>query len=189
MSDADVQTLIKLKRIIRPENESITTLPSITKSVAKPLSISLADNRTSFQSEEMLSLPSPYPPSRFKLNVTQIKKWLSKKVEEKEEEELSEHELNIDEEDPIIQTEPISPKQPPPSTPVRVGPRAIKDFYMKFKNINKITSPVHLNKHSASLRYLQQIDKEYHIPHPMGLVKWNGKPNELNLQYFSSCKL
>ncbi len=174
---------IKLERFTTPK-QSFSSLPTAFKSTMKPLSVSIQEPTViTLGYEDYLNLPSPYPKTQFKLNHFRLKNLLSKKPANKEEEELSEHDANIDEEDPIIQTEPLSPRSPKISTPARVGPKAVAEFFAKYKGMNKITSPAHEKKPSATFKYLKKIEKMHYIPHPMGMVKWKGLPNELNLQY------
>ncbi len=131
-----------------------------------------------FNYSDYSSLPSPYPTSPIKLSSLQNKKWLDKEVPAPIELDESDHEIFMDDDEP----EQDDPRQQV-TTPAHTGTRAMLEFFTKYKNLYKNTSPAHSKSPSASYAYLLNIDKMKRIPHPMGLVKWKGQPNELNLQY------
>ena len=173
----------KLQMYVSP-SQSVATLPSvINKSSLRPLTKSVQESHSYlFSYDEYSSAPSPYPKAPFMLTQYQKKSWLSKKVEDNEE-ELSDHDDNFDEEEQDAPTDSLSPNSlRKRSTPARIGARAVAEFFAKYKGINKITSPANDKRASATYRYLKEVDQLHHVPHPMGMVKWKGQANELNLQ-------
>ncbi len=125
-----------------------------------------------FSYSEYADKPSPYPSTPIKLSSTQSKKWIEKKSPDSVDLDVSDHDIFVEEED--------SP-EPHPAHEAHTGTKAMHEFFATYQNLNKNTTPSKFA--SASYNYLMGVDKMKQIPQPMGVVKWKGQPNELNLQY------
>ncbi len=121
---------------------------------------------------------SPYPRGRIRPNHYRLQKWIAQRVSAKPDSNDSDHDAEGDDEEPETKRGAQDLY-----TPSRVGPRAMADFFEKYRNLNKSNSPSRCKRPSAACRYLRRIDQLHEVPHPMGIVKWRGAPNELNLQF------
>ncbi|MDR3547222.1 MAG: hypothetical protein P4M11_02910 [Candidatus Pacebacteria bacterium] len=169
--------------------------PSISKlqlssTPSTPSLLSMSEHKTG------ASTGRPYPLSPFKLSSKQYDKWMSRQFHEDIVCDDSVHDVMGDEEPEKKQEEGESTRRvhqslPPSPQPyqqqqqqIRAGAESIRDFYTKYKEINKSTSPFHQRRRSsAAYEYLHEIDKLHQLPKPMGIAKWRGPPTELNLQY------
>ena len=120
-----------------------------------------------------------YPSSKFKFNTTQMNRWLSRHIQEEAVCDESDHYV-LEEEEHDVEREPEkSPRQTPRP---KLGAEAMVEFYGKYKDMNKAASAFHYKAKSAAYQYLREIESFRQLPKPMGIVKWKGPANELNLQ-------
>ena len=154
-----IETPLKGKKIIEARLAASSSMPTLA----------------SFASYRNMS--GVYPSSTFKLNSTQMDKWLTRQLPAEVECDESAHDILIDEEQEV-QAE--SPKHSPPAQ--KSGAESIIEFYDKYKGMNKSTSPFRFGAKSPAYQYLSEIDKMHQLPKPMGMAKWKGPANELNLQ-------
>jgi hypothetical protein len=143
----------------------------------KPLSVTTS-MPSLFNYSDYATQASPYPSARIKLSPIQLKKWMAKEVQPAEGLDDSPHNAIVDDEEPDS-----GHPRGQLTTPAQTGTKAMLDFFTKYKNMYKNPSPMNVKAPSASYTYLRKIDKLKRVPHPMGIVKWKGQANELNLQY------
>ena len=148
------------------------------KSVKPAKTLTVATSMpTLFSYSEYANQASPYPSARFKLSPIQLQKWMAKELPPGEHLDDSPHNAIVDDEE----AEPSSTRGQV-TTPAQTGTKAMLDFFTKYKNMYKNPSPMNVKAPSASYTYLRKIEKLKRVPHPMGIVKWKGQANELNLQ-------
>jgi hypothetical protein len=115
-----------------------------------------------------------------------MKNWLSSKCDDIDEIEEADNYIETDDfNEGTLQSKTARLKTEGPFDPLVVGPKAMADFFDKYKALNKITSPAHEKNPLPMYQYLTQVDSNKGIPQPMGIVKRTGISNEIRLQYFS----
>ena len=127
---------------------------------------------------------NPYPNGKYRLNSLKLENWLSTKIESSKSEEETDNYIDTDElvdDSPKSKSYQASPIRPIPLE--TVGPRAMARYYEKYKGLNTINSPGNSINSPATFNYLKEVERHRRVPHPMGIVKWRGSPNELNLKY------
>ena len=130
---------------------------------------------------------NPYPKGKFRFTNDKWNKLINEKFETMEEPHNmvdsysysdNQEENNQNDKQDNIEPTPIIK----PLAMDLVGPKAIQKFYECYKGLNKINSPGNKTEPPSPLRYLKEIETSRRIPQPMGLAKWIGDPNELNLK-------
>jgi len=157
-------------------SQSSLKLPNINSSRTK-LNTSRKRNYSLFNYEKLSELPKIYPDSNFKLTTLQIDDWLQTKCDSNDEPEDVNY-IDTDEDKEVEQGKTTSVN----IGPLVIGPKAMADFFEKYKTLNKITSPANESNPLPVFQYLKHIDKVRSIPQPMGMVKRNGLTTELHLQ-------
>jgi hypothetical protein len=85
---------------------------------------------------------------------------------------------------------PVIPANPKDRifTPSYVGEEAYSNFYKKFRRLSK-EKEVSAKGYSATTAYLTSCDTLKMVPNPIGILKWDGNENEINVSnYFMGKK-
>ncbi len=117
-----------------------------------------------------------YDPRSARLAQEVLKQLYAQRVFEPINVDESKHNLYEDERD-------RESRQPTPLPVIGVGKKAVAGFYKQYKEMPKSWSSDKRKSKSPIYHYLRKVDKYNELPRPMGLVKWQGSSNELNVQY------
>lgn len=132
--------------------------------------------------DKLSSLPKVYPDARFKFNSMHMN-WLMTKCDNMEEGEESDNYIDTDEgAEKEGESSPSATARVRTLDPLVIGPRAMANFFDKYKTLNRITSPANEKNPLPVYQYLKEVDKSGRIPQPMGIVKRTGASTELKLQ-------
>ena len=127
-----------------------------------------------FNYGELLEKESPYPTSNYHLPQARLHKWYTTRILKGINPEESDHDL-FSEDEELANKDDKSNKLP--------HMRTMQEFHTNYQDLKKGNSLFRAKKPTAIQKYLTKIEDLKQIPHAMGVIKHEGSPKELNLEY------